>query len=267
MVCVKVLKKLGETHSLNDFEAEINFLQRSRHQHLIRFFGAGQFEDESPFLVLELMELGSLDSYLRKREASSVAWSARVSIVRDIASGMTFIHDQLNKLHRDLKTGNVLCTGSSVAPKVKLADFGTIRAQLSGQTVSNGHASILEQPIDDLTLTRGIGTPVYMALEVIRADDYDGKAEVWSFGVMLYEIATHRLPDLLTELPESVVGKKRGGPYLGRVLQLLEAGHRLVLPKPISTDVPSWYANLMEQCMLADPGQRPFFAEICDITA
>jgi hypothetical protein len=67
--------------SLADFDAEISFLQRTRSPYLVRFFGAGQLPDNTtPFLVLELMELGSLDTFLTQRAGGDVSWECRVSI-------------------------------------------------------------------------------------------------------------------------------------------------------------------------------------------
>ena len=176
---------------------------------------------------------------------------------------MDYIHSTLHKLHRDLKSGNVLCTGSAVAPRVKIGDFGSIKEQLQG--ISNPAGMLKEAGGSSIKMTRGVGTPVYMAIEMMRAEEYDGSAEVWSFGVMLYEIATHHLPDLLTELPAEVVGKRRGGPYLGQVLKLLEAGHRLELNNDlVSEGEPSWYRPLMARCMLEEARQRPDFATIVD---
>jgi len=185
--------------------------------------------------------------------------------VQDVARGMEYIHNTLHKLHRDLKSGNVLCTGSSVAPRVKIGDFGSIKGQF-GIDNTNQRRNTMEQadirPASN-KMTRGIGTPIYMAIEVIRCYEYDDKAEVWSYGVMLYKIATHRIPDLLTELPAEVVGRSRG-PYLGHVLKLLEAGHRLELSASELADqgAPGWYCGLMRQCMLASPEERPGFADI-----
>eukprot|EP00045_Choanoeca_perplexa_P010704 m.110237 g.110237 ORF g.110237 m.110237 type:complete len:1321 (+) comp15364_c0_seq1:54-4016(+) len=266
-VCVKVLKQtMSMDESLSDFDAEISFLQRSRSPYLVRFFGAGQLPDsKTPFLVLELMELGSLDSFLQRHTLNEVKWACRVSIAQDIAGGMDYIHNILHKLHRDLKSGNVLCTGSPDAPRVKIGDFGSIKEQL-GQERRRRYT--LDDPAINpdgatIKMTRGIGTPVYMAIEVIRGDDYDGQAEVWSYGVMLYEIATHRVPDLLTELPAEAVGRSKG-PYLGQVLKLLEAGHRLELPEAELREqgAPEWYSQLMARCMLERPEERPGFGEI-----
>jgi hypothetical protein len=263
VVCVKVLKqRMSMSDSLADFDAEISFLQRTRSPYLVRFFGAGQLPDSTtPFLVLELMELGSLDVFLARRAVRDVSWECRVSIVQDIARGMDYIHNTLHKLHRDLKSGNVLCTGSSVAPRVKIGDFGSIKGQL-GDTSTRSLMSQPETGPVSNKMTRGIGTPIYMAIEVIRGDEYDDKAEVWSYGVMLYEIATHRTPDLLTELPAEVAGKIRG-PYLGHVLKLLEAGRRLELSalELVEQGAPEWYSTLMARCMLASAEERPGFAD------
>ena len=151
-------------------------------------------------------------------------------------------------LGRDLKSGNVLISRHLHA---KITDFGSIR-----QCLNRGHANLSEKdrrarsrhgrravetllhdeaaqdvPYSqeeggrtlNLTMTVGVGTPLYMAPEALTGSQYDAKADVFSFGVLLWEIATQREPDLI--LQEKGPGYR--GPMLTTLGTLLGAGKRL----------------------------------------
>ena len=115
-------------------DQEIHFLMRARHPRLILFMGCGErkvtFEDgvvgTQAFLVLEAME-NSLDALVWKQKRGSKAppsWEARLQWARDVAEGMQYLHCQLNSIHRDLKTPNVLISTEGGLPRAKVADFG-----------------------------------------------------------------------------------------------------------------------------------------------
>jgi hypothetical protein len=114
-VCVKVLK-VGLAFldmEMSDYEREVEFMQRTRHPNLVRFFGAGQFGPErsnAPFLVMEFAERGALKDFLRCGDVGSpepaepLPWPTKMQLLKDVASGMGYIHS-LGHLHRDLKSG------------------------------------------------------------------------------------------------------------------------------------------------------------------
>jgi len=100
----------------------------------------------------------------------------------DVARGMEYLHEQ-GIIHRDLKPGNVLV--ASIDPQsdvlCKISDFGESRQGL--------------EQTQTMTMTRGIGTPYYMAEEILRGDDkYTRAIDVYSFGIMCVELWNERLP-------------------------------------------------------------------------
>ncbi|EGD77729.1 TKL protein kinase [Salpingoeca rosetta] len=306
-VAVKIPRQaillLDDGASMQDFEKEVEFLQRTRHPNLVRFFGAGQQPGTGvPFLVIEFVQLGSLRQLLedgglaaalrhfnatdtqdsehglaQHDEADGCVFvrsltlqSLKLRLAQDVASGMAFIH-KLGQLHRDLKSGNVLV---STSLRAKITDFGTITQRITAKRVAplrgQHHDDQKEVPGDVVydrqlctqTLSRvvnhtiAVGTPMYMAPEVLDGGKYDGKADVFSFGVLLWEIEMEHVPDLI----EQEVGPNFAGPMMARLFTLLSQGKRLNFDAKGST--PTWYQSLAQECMAQYPSQRPTFAQI-----
>ena len=202
-VAVKVLRlsmmELDES-TQDEFDKEAEFLMRARHSNVVYFFGAGVLVNGAPFLVLELVARGSLRGLLREDEVDSTPMDAierkhplsrtvQLRLALDVARGMEYIHS-LGTLHRDLKSGNVLVTASW---RGKVADFGSmgsilVRQERGGYEVGPSSDTTSTRFGDDhsnapneahLTLTRGIGTPLYMSPEVLRGEKYGQAADVW----------------------------------------------------------------------------------------
>jgi len=98
-------------------------------------------------------------------------------------------------------------------------------------------------------MTQGVGTPMYMSLEMLRREAYDASTDLWSFGVLLWEIAAQAAPDLLQQ-----EGHTPGrGPMYGTLLRCLEDGRRLA----IDAAWPQVWQALMGQCWQREPDSRP----------
>jgi serine/threonine protein kinase len=123
------------------------------------------------YLVVELMERGTLRDVLEKKKAN-LTWGMRVKLASDAAKGMVYLHSR-NIIHRDLKPDNLLVATNWVC---KVADFGI--STVSSRT----------------TQMTCIGTPVYMAPEVLLKNKYSMKADVYSFGVVILQIFTDEIP-------------------------------------------------------------------------
>jgi LRR receptor-like serine/threonine-protein kinase FLS2 len=122
-VAVKVLRAGSCEEHMEELDREASMLRLVRHAHIVQFFGAGRHgETGAPFIVTELMELGSLTMVLRR---SQLDWPTKLRFSRDIAAGMELVHS-LGRMHRDLKSGNILVARAAGGHlKVKIADFGT----------------------------------------------------------------------------------------------------------------------------------------------
>jgi len=236
-----------------EFEKEIEFMQRTRHPNLVRFIGAGQLEDDTqtPFLVLELAS-ASLSGILWGSAQRSLTWVQRVSIATDVARGMAHIHS-LGHIHRDLKSGNVLMTTSLQA---KVADFGSIRRLLLNANNMDRRRvprTALSSPSSNsATLTTGVGTPLYMSIEALGGQPYNSATDVWSYGVLLWELATAERPDLLEQ-----EGSQGGAPMIV-MHNLLLSGKRL----RIDPTWPTALRQLVGQSWLSNSAARPTFDTI-----
>jgi serine/threonine protein kinase len=169
----------------------------------------------------------SLDSVLKSPQKHSwLTLTSKTIIIGGIVIGMYFVHCG-GIIHRDLKPANVLLDPISHYPKI--ADFG-----LSRQEEVNS------------TMTGGQGTPLYMAPEIINGDRYSNKADVFSFGVLLYEIVTGKQP------------LQNSGGSAFRLFAKVTAGSRETIPDTVE----HLTAGLISRCWDANPDDRPTFLEI-----
>lgn len=258
LVAVKVLREgmmdLDPTTAA-EFEKEAEVMLHARHPNLVRFFGAGQLPSGDPFLVLELVARGSLREILAAEEAgrrTPLASAMRTQLALDVIRGMAHIHS-LGLVHRDLKSGNVLVTESW---RGKVADFGSIR----GILLRRGDRRRALEPGNVTEDTELAGSFFYLSPEVLRdgARAYNFPSDVWSFGVLLWELWVAITPDLLEQHGRTGDGfvLTSGAEVL---LQLLESGARLELKEG---QAPAWARATVMTCLALTPQERPTFASM-----
>lgn len=222
-VAIKKLKftKLSGSH-LRIFQREVTILATAQHPALLYFIGA---TDTAPFCILtEWMPGGTLYQELNNFHRLTQTQLTKCAI--DIARGMAFLHS-MQIIHRDLKSLNILIDEKGNA---KISDFGFSRFKTN----------------DDDTMTKNIGTPHWMAPELLGGSStYDEKIDVYAYGILLWEILAKKLPyeniDQSTIIAEVLVNNIR--------------------PK-IPVDSPGPLIDLMQSCWQRDPTKRPSFTEI-----
>ncbi|ONM09458.1 Protein kinase superfamily protein [Zea mays] len=167
LVAVKIISLTEGEEGYEDIRGEIEMLQQCSHPNVVRYFGSYQGE-EYLWIIMEYCGGGSVADLIGITEEpldeSQIAY-----ICREALKGLAYLHS-IFKVHRDIKGGNILLTEQG---EVKLGDFG-VAAQLT-RTMSKRNTFI--------------GTPHWMAPEVIQESRYDGKVDVWALGVSAIEMA------------------------------------------------------------------------------
>ncbi|KAL6748992.1 kinase-like domain-containing protein, partial [Haematococcus lacustris] len=219
-----------DADTVRQFVSEIRLLARLRHPHLILFIGYTRRPE--PCIVSEYMAKGSLFSLLRQRPGSPPDSRLQKAAAVAVARGMAYLHSRTPPiLHLDLKTPNILV---DAANRIKIADFGlsTVR-QATFVSCGNGN---------------GGGTPEWMAPEVLRSEPYAEPADVYSYGVVLWELLTGLVP-WADYHPMQVVG-------------LVGFQHRSL---PLPQEGPPLLLQLCAACLNPDPACRPTFSAMLQL--
>ena len=223
----------------SELDKEIAMLQQVRHSNIVLFFGAGTSPDGTPFLVTELVELGTLTSYLAHNR---IDWAKKMHFALDTTLGMAHVQS-LGRMHRDLKGSNLLVSSSL---RVKVADFGT--AAIASHTMAPDSHDAHHVSRHRTQRTKGVGTPLWMAPEIIAGKAYGPSADVYSFGIVMWEIAAQAVP--WTDVPDSNF-------FMSKLLELITEEVR----PPVDPAWPSAYSSLMARCWATLPSARPSFFE------
>ncbi|EFA81944.1 putative protein serine/threonine kinase [Heterostelium album PN500] len=226
IMAVKIIG-LDEDETFDDLVVEIDILNRCNHQNIVKYYGSWVKGDEL-FIAMECCGGGSITEIYQELNVplneQQIAY-----VCRETLKGLEYLHTH-GVIHRDLKGANILLTE---AGDVKLADFGV--------------SGLLDKSSKRLTF---IGTPYWMAPEVIenRSNQvpYDTKADIWSLGITLIELAEAEPP--LSEIhPMKVLFQI---PY--------RDPPKLKNQESYSKD----FINFINQCLHKDPNQRKTASEL-----
>ncbi|KAI9981744.1 hypothetical protein PInf_009509 [Phytophthora infestans] len=156
------------------FAEEIELTASLIHPHIVKFIGVAWNSLSNLSMVLEFVSEGDLQGFLHKN-SDVLSWAGdRIYMAVAVAEALEYLHSRSPAIiHRDLKSNNILLT-EDLDPK--LIDFGVSRGVM------------------DLTMTAGVGTPYWTAPEVLEGARYSEKADIYSFGVVLSELDTGRIP-------------------------------------------------------------------------
>jgi serine/threonine-protein kinase len=234
-VVIKVLEGRGARVDTDRFRREVMLSARLSHPHIVPLLAAGEV-DGLLYYVMPYIEGQSLRARLREEPGLSVGEVIR--LLRNLAAGLAYAHGR-GIVHRDIKPDNVIVSGGVAV----VLDFG----------VSKALAASTEIPADGITgAGLAIGTPRYMAPEQVVADPrIDPRADLYSFGVLAYELLTGSTPF--------------GGNDPVRILR----AHLNEAPEPVGrrrAGIPPVVENLVMRCLEKERDRRPASAnEILDL--
>jgi serine/threonine-protein kinase len=173
-VALKVLAETAQGSADADrrFRAEIKLARKIRHPNVCAIHEYGELQDVQ-YIVMELVTGQDLKKHVRS--AGRLTAEEAIGIARQIGDGLQAIHDA-GVIHRDLKLSNVMMDG---AGRVRLMDFGIAKG--IGDTMATVTGQIL-------------GTPEYMSPEQVQGLPVDPRADIYSLGIMTYELLTGRVP-------------------------------------------------------------------------
>jgi non-specific serine/threonine protein kinase/serine/threonine-protein kinase len=188
-VALKILKRGMDTDAIvRRFRTERQILAGLDHPNIARLLDGGSTADGLPYLVMEYVDGAPLVEYAEARQLDT---AARLDIFLAVCAAVQYAHQNL-VIHRDLKPANVLVTGDGVP---KLLDFGIaklLNPEMAGHTLAPTAPGL------------HLMTPEYASPEQVRGDAVTTTSDVYSLGVLLYELLTGRRPYRLTSraLPE-----------------------------------------------------------------
>lgn len=230
------------------FLREVELLSSLRHPNVLLYMGACVKSSSPLCIVSELVTGGSLHDAIHGRKRLKFTPLMKMRISLDVARGLLYLHSlKPVLLHRDLKSSNVLVdTGTPADVAVEGSSPSRVRAVLcdfglSRQDVAGTHQSASGEP------TALVGTLLTMAPEIVRSERYTSAADVFSFGMVLWELWTGQLPyrGLMPAQLMFEVAIKGTRPNLGP-----------------SSGVPPSVATVIRMCWQGEQTQRPSFLEI-----
>ncbi|KAK9173602.1 Serine-threonine/tyrosine-protein kinase [Cryptosporidium meleagridis] len=233
-----------------EFRNEIRIMNLIRHPNIVQYMG-GNINSNPPFLICEFCSGGTLFNLLhgdskKCLESNSFSFSGpsinlslyqRIKILQDIARGIHFLHSANPPIiHRDIKSLNIFLSlpikSNTDVPIAKLGDFGLCQQLFSDKSFINGSGNL-------------VGTYQWMAPEVLTSQIYNEYIDVYSFGMIMYEVLSNKTPffELGVDLSPEILADE------------IIKGIRPTL-KYIVSDVPIEIKNIMIRCWDPQPSKR-----------
>ena len=229
-VAVKLLSdELADAAACRRFQREAQTASSLNHPHILTVHDAGEIEGRQ-YLVTEYIDGGTLREWARPARKDQRTWREIVELLVGVADGLDAAH-AAGILHRDIKPANILITRSGYA---KLADFGLAKL------VEDAGPDEATRTLTEKRTRPGvlIGTIAYMSPEQASGRPLDARSDIFSFGVVLYQMLAGRRPF--------------EGPTDLETLQTIIHG----APQPLPKDVPGALRAVVEKALEKDPAQR-----------
>jgi serine/threonine protein kinase len=206
--------------------AELSIASLFSHPHIVQVLACAVAPPNFAIVMERMQSSLYYDLHVQKRTFSA---RERLHVARGVAAALAFVHAQ-QAMHRDIKSANVLLGDGG---GVKVTDFGTARL-MTTLSASN--------------LTANVGTAQWTAPEVLTGGAYDTCADVYSFGILLWELYAQQVPYAALSLPPIQLG-----------MQVAMKQLRPTMPVP---NAPSEMMELAQRCWATDPATRPAMAQV-----
>ncbi len=218
-IALKTILGESDSESVQRFKHELVLARKITHKNVIRIFDLGEAEGVKYF-TMEYIEGDSLKAFVRKR--GKIPSAEAVEISRQVLGALQEAHAQ-GVVHRDLKPQNIMMDGQRVA---HLMDFGIARStETTGMTATGAV----------------VGTPDYMSPEQVKGEKAGPQSDIFSFGVILYEMLTGDTP-YHADTPMSKI-----------VMRLTQKPRA---PRELTREIPKYLEALVLKCMEVDPALR-----------
>ncbi|KAF0890625.1 hypothetical protein E2562_003821 [Oryza meyeriana var. granulata] len=204
-VAIKVFTRGESMEGRKEYKSEVTVISRLRHRNLVQLIGWCHGRRRL-LLVYELVRNGSLDGYLYGKE-ETLTWPLRYQIILGLASAVLYLHQEWDQcvVHGDIKPSNIMLDESFNA---KLGDFGLARLIDHGMSLQ--------------TMTAVAGTPGYLDPECVITGKASTESDMYSFGVVLLEVACGRRPMMVAPPRAATAGSGRNDDSDGQVFRLVE---------------------------------------------
>ncbi|ELP93769.1 protein serine/threonine kinase, putative [Entamoeba invadens IP1] len=235
-VAIKKLKMCDAEEAMEEFGKEVSMLDKFRCNYIVHFYGA-VFIPTKICLVTEFADYGSLQNLIKEKPKPKD--NIRIKMVLDGARGVEYLHAN-GIIHRDIKSDNILVFSldGGVDVNAKLTDFGSSR---NVNSLKN-----------NMTFTKGVGTPIYMAPEVLNQEKYTTSADIFSFSILMYEcfVWDKAYPTSQFKFPWNIA-------------EFIIQGNRLTQPDKM----PDWYYVVIQGCWKQAAAERYDIKQVVDLVS
>ncbi len=224
LVALKTILSVGDDSEQREFGER--FLREAQaagilsHPNIVTVHDVGEEPStRTAFIAMEYVDGKNLKQLLQER--MPIAWERVAEIIGQVAEGLDYAHRR-GIVHRDVKPANIIITPEG---GVKITDFGIAKIEQSNLTMEG----------------QFLGTPNYMSPEQVTGEAVDGRSDLFSLGVVLYELLTRKKPfaaDNLTSISYRIVHE----PF--------------VPPETFSASVPAEYSQILQKALAKDPSER-----------